>query len=39
MDNFNGWTMWFREDGILEEEETWWENALEGCLIAKREGN
>ena len=37
IDNFNGWTMWFRADGILEEDETWWENVLEGCLIAKRE--
>ena len=39
IDSFNGWTAWFRADGILEEEETWWENALEGRLIAKREGN
>ena len=39
IDSFNGWTMWFRADGILEEEETWWENALEGYLVAKREVN
>lgn len=39
IDSFNGWTVWFREDGILEEEETWWENALEGYLITKREEN
>jgi hypothetical protein len=30
IDRFNGWTMWFRADGIIGEKETWWENVLDG---------
>lgn len=29
IDEFNGWTLWMRADGLLEDDETWWEDVLE----------
>lgn len=32
IDEHNGWTMWMHADGLLKEDETWWEGMLEGWL-------
>ena len=29
IDAFNGWTQWMRADGLLKEDETWWESIVE----------